>query len=77
MYKILHLPTGTHLKYKDMCNTKYDWPFTSKASAEKVCRQQIVVDYEKEIVTLAEIFPTGQVTIVLQEHLEIIEVPDD
>jgi hypothetical protein len=77
-YKILHLPTGTYLKYRDIIyKTLLDWPFMSKRSAENlISREPIAVNYEKEIVVLASVFIMNHSVPVLIEQLEIVEVED-
>jgi hypothetical protein len=74
MYKILHLPTGTFVKYNLRKPT--DWCFTSLESAKKVMTWEIVVDYDNDTVMLDEVMWYCTTKPVLNEHLQLVEVPD-
>ena len=74
MYRILHLPTGTYVKYNIKNPT--DWSFISLQSAIKVMNDKLVVDFEKDIVMLDEVLWYTPTQKVLKDHLELIEIPD-
>ena len=75
MYKILHLPTGTFVKYNRGNPT--DWEFISLSSAQTVISWGIVVDYELNNVMLDEVLWYTTTQKVIKEQLEIVEVADD
>ena len=75
MYKILHLPTGTYVKYNR--NNPTDWCFHSLSSCKAVMSWDIVVDYELDNVMLEEVLWYTPLQKVIKEQLEIIEVEDD
>jgi len=75
MYRILHLPTGTFVKYN--INNPTIWNFLSLQSAKAVLSWKIVVDYEKDNVMLDEVLWYVNTSPVISEQLEIVEVPDE
>ena len=74
MYKILHLPTGTFVKYNR--DRPVDWCFTSLESCKQVMSWEIVVDYELDNVMLDEVLWYTTTQRVIKEQLEIVEVDD-
>jgi hypothetical protein len=74
MYKILHLPTGTFVKYNRDKPT--DWSFVSLESAQNVLTWPIVVDYDLDNVMLDEVLWYTSTQKVIKEQLEIVEVDD-
>lgn len=85
MYKILHLATGTYVKYgrrnSDGVFSLVDIVFVSKDNAELAMTWEICVNYDKDIVmfkgTMNYHFGLINAQKVLPQHLELVGVGDD
>jgi hypothetical protein len=76
-YRILHLPTGTYLHHSGWGIKPTVWDFVMLSSAELIILQEIVVDLDYDLVMLKESMKYYVCSVVLKEHLEIIEVEAD